>query len=152
METTDYRPTALFRPLHVGHYGQLGSGSNHAELSRDLQFYREEQHKSASLHTGLLALFDDDEFFGDEFEAALWRELSFLEDGSAFNIVDAVKDPVYDGFRFHYIGTDFFVSRQCPVYSCHSVTISRPAIVFKLLSQLATPSDVSVIEYNLPIH
>lgn len=152
MEIANHRTSALFRPLHVGHYGQLGSGSSRVELSRDLLFFQQEQIKSASVHSGLLALFDDDEFFGDEFEAALWRELTFLEDNSAFNIVDAVADPINEGFRFHFSGADFFVNRQCPVYSCHSVTISRPALVFKLLSQLKMSSDISVIEYNLPIY
>ncbi len=152
MEKTIQRNSALFRPLHVGHYGQLGSGQNNIELSRDLRFFLAEQKKSASLYSGLLALFDNDEFFGDEFDAALWRELSFLEDSSAFNIVDAIADPEMDGFHFHFLGHDFFVNRQCPVYSCHSVTISRPALVFKLLSQLQISSDISVIKYDLPVY
>ena len=152
MELTHHRTSSLFRPLRVGHYGQLGAGRVHAELGRDLNLFLEEQKSSMSVYSGLLALFDDDEFFGDEFDAAIWRELSFLEDDSAFNIVDAVVDPVNDGFRFHFLGTDFFVNRQCPVYSCHSVTRSRPALVFKLLSQLQMSSDISIVEYNLPIH
>lgn len=152
METTNYRSAALFRPLHVGHYGQLGAGTCRTELSRDLLNFLNEQKQSGSLHAGLLAIFDNDEFFGDEFDAALWRELSFLEDNSAFNIVDAIADPVYDGFRFQYIGAEFFVTKQCPVYSCHSVTLSRPALVFKLMSQVDMSSHVSVVKYNLPIH
>ena len=152
MENTLQRNSPLFRPLHVGHYGQLGSGQKCGELSRDLLYFLTEQQRTASVYTGLLALFDNDEFFGDEFEAALWRELSFLEDNSAFNIVDAIADLDNDCFRFHFLGHDFFVNRQCPVYSCHSVSISRPALVFKLLSQMRVNSDISVIKYNLPIY
>lgn len=152
MEIVQHKSSALFSPLHVGHYGQLGSGSCRQQLGCDLLFFLKEQKKSLSVYSGLLALFDNDEFFGDEFDAALWRELSFLEDSSPFNIVDAVADTVNDGFRFYFLGVEFFVSRQCPVYSCHSVTLSKPALVFKLISQLEANSDISVVKYNLPVH
>ena len=152
MEIIQHRNFALFSPLHVGHYGQLGSGSYRQQLGRDLKYFLKEQKKSLSDYSGLLALFDNEEFFGDEFDAALWRELSFLEDSSPFNIVDAVADTVNNGFRFYFLGVEFFVSRQCPVYSCHSVTLSKPALVFKLVCQLEINSDVSIIKYNLPIH
>lgn len=152
MEIIQHKNSALFSPLHVGQYGQLGSGSCRQQLGRDLLFFLKMQKKSLSAYSGLLALFDNEEFFGDEFDAALWRELSFLEDSSPFNIVDAVADAVNDGFRFYFLGVEFFVSRQCPVFSCHSVTFSKPALVFKLMSQLETNSDISVVKYNLPIH
>lgn len=152
MEATQHRNSTLFRPLHVGHYGQLGSGTCRLELSHDLLFFLDEQNKDSSVYAGLLALYDNEEFFGDEFDAALWRELSFLEDSSVFNIVDANVDPVNNGFRFYFQGVEFFVSRQCPVYSSHSVTLSKPALVFKLMRQLELSSDISVIKYNLPIH
>lgn len=152
MEIIQHRNSALFSPLHVGHYGQLGSGGYRQQLGRDLLYFLKEQKKLLSAYSGLLALFDNEEFFGDEFDAALWRELSFLEDSSPFNIVDAVADTVNDGFRFYFLGVEFFVSRQCPVYSCHSVTLSKPALVFKLMSQLESNSDVSIVKYNLPIH
>ncbi len=152
MEIIQQKNSALFSPLHVGHYGQLGSGSCRQQLGRDLLYFLKEQKKSLSAYSGLLALFDNEEFFGDEFDAALWRELSFLEDSSPFNIVDAIADPINDGFRFYFLGVEFFVSRQCPVYSCHSVTLSKPALVFKLMNQLEMASDISVVKYNLPIH
>lgn len=152
MQNTQSRKITLFKPVHVGHYGQLGSGACRLTLSRDLLQFLDKQNIESSVYAGLLALYDTEEFFGDEFDAALWRELSFLEDRSVYSIVDAIADPANNGFRFHFQDVEFFVSRQYPVTSSHSVVLSKPALVFKLMSQLELSSDISVVKYNLPIH
>lgn len=117
----------------VGLYNQLGSGSSCQSLRTDLLFFLSEQKKTPSNHLSFWAVFEDDDFFDNEFEAALWRELSFLNSGTAESVnsqIDIISDPLENGFRFDFAGVEFYVYGLYAANSRHSRRFPYPTLVF----------------------
>lgn len=129
----------LFHPLQLSLYGQLGSGTSRYALKRDLLTFLENQKKTSSVYLSLLAIFEEEDFFEDEFNAAIWRELVFLtdeEENSTGFPIDSEIDPLNTGFCFDLAGTDFYVRPLQAKKAESSIKLSHPTLVFNLLSQI----------------
>lgn len=122
----------------VGFYDEFGTGQSWKDLRRDLQYFVQEQQKSASIYLSFWAVFKDALLSEEEYEEAMWRELSSLtssEDrerdwGQSLN-----SDPNEPAFRFSLEGREFFVVGMHPKSSRLARQISAPTMIFNVSSQ-----------------
>ena len=134
----------LFQPLQVNLYSQLGSGSSRNVLRKDLLFFLKEQKKSSSNYLSLLAVFEEDEFSAEEFEAALWRELWFLtelEDSQIICKAEFSNDNLNLGYYLEIAGNNLFVKTH---YSKNETDSIYPTLVFNVMSQLNIHHRISI--------
>ena len=139
MQTLYPQTARLFQPLQLSVYSQLGSGASRHTLKHDLLTFIEEQKKTSSVYLSLLAIFEEEDFFEDEYNAAIWRELVFLtdeEENSTGFPIDSEIDPLNPGYCFDLAGTDFYVRPLQSEKSESSIKLSHPTLVFNLVSQI----------------
>lgn len=123
---------------HLGLYGQLGAGTSSLNLKNDLKKFLEEQKKTSSFHFSFWAVFEEDEFLEEEFEATVWRELSFLAytEEKHEGRVDVLTDRMNPGFRFSFSEAELFVVGLHSTNSRHSRRFPRPTLVFNVFKKL----------------
>lgn len=136
----------------VGLYDQLGSGGSYRSLRTDLLFFLSEQNKAPWDHLSLWAVFEDDDFLENEFDDALWRELSFLNSGtneSTNSQITVTSDPLENGFHFTFAGAKFFVYGLCATNSRHSRRFPYPTLVFTVFNQHQAHQISRAESYNV---
>lgn len=126
--------------LRTEEFSGFGTGRSWRSLRRALESFLREQRESGSLYLTFVAGFPG-ESAGDEeaFEAALWRELSFLssvEDALA-DWGGAERDPASPQFCLHLSGEKIFVVGLHPASSRLSRQFPFPALVFNLFGQFS---------------
>ena len=139
----NYPCIAAIRSYHdddyqVGLYGRIGHADTWRELRRDLLFFLQEQKKSASIYLTFWAIFEPGTLSEDDFERAMWAELSALtsEESKDQDWRDpAHADPSSKEFRFSLEGSEFFVVGLHPQSSRLGRRFSRPALVFNVFEQ-----------------
>lgn len=141
----NYPCVAALRSYHkddyqVGMYGKFGSGDSWRDLRNDLLYFLEQQKKTNSIYLSFFAVFEEQEFTEEEFEAALWRELSLLtsvEDRETDWAPNVNSNPGDEAFRFSLGGAEFFVVGLHSNSSRHSRRFSQPVIIFNVWDQFA---------------
>lgn len=141
----NYPCVAALRSYHkddyqVGLYGKFGTGAYWQDMRKDLLFFLQEQKKTSSIYLSFWAVFEPEEMTEQEFEEALWRELSFLtsqEEREADWPKNSVQDPFDPGFRFALGGSEFFVVGLHSRSSRKARCFSRPALVFNVFDQFS---------------
>ena len=139
----NYPCIAALRSYHkddyqVGFYGKFGTGETWRELRNDLLFFLEEQKRSGSIYLTFWATFAPQEMSEEEFEASLWRELSFLTSEEEKDLdwkPGATTNPQDEAFRFSLGGTEFFVVGLHSQSSRVARRFSRPALIFNVFDQ-----------------
>jgi FPC/CPF motif-containing protein YcgG len=139
----NYPCIAALRSYHtdefkVGLYGQFGTGESWHALREDLLNFVEEQKKTTSIYLTFWAVFEGDEFGEDDFEKAMWNELSHLtsaeeRDQDWQNITHSNPDD--KAFRFSLGGTEFFVVGLHAKSARLARQFSKPALVFNVFNQ-----------------
>ncbi len=126
------------KEIRLGVYHDFGAGESWMPLRDDLFGFLQEQKKSASEYLTFWAVFEGEaEFSENEFEEALWRELSSLtstedknSDWGANN-----SDPEKSEFTFCLFGEAFFVVGLHSGSSRPGRRFSRPSLVFNIFQQ-----------------
>jgi hypothetical protein len=139
----DYPCVAALRSYHkddyqVGFYGNFGNCEEWRNLRNDLLFFLQEQKKTNSIYLSFFAVFKETILSEEEFEQAMWKELSYLtseEDRANDWAEGAVKDPLDPGFRFSLSGSEFFVVGLHPQSSRKARQFSRPILIFNIFDQ-----------------
>ena len=139
----DYPCVAALRSYHkddyqVGFYGNFGTCGEWRNLRNDLLFFLQEQKKTKSIYLSFFAVFKESTLNEDEFEQAMWKELSYLtseEDRQTDWAEGAMKDPLNPGFRFSLGGSEFFVVGLHPQSSRKARQFSRPILIFNIFDQ-----------------
>ncbi len=128
VKTNDYR---------VGIYKNFGTGESSPQLFRDLNLFLEEQKASNSPYLSFWAAFPDLKYFSeDDFEKALWGELSALA-----SMDKKPWDPKFSSeasdknFCFSLSGEAFFVVGLHQHSSRKSRQFEYPSLVFNLYEQ-----------------
>lgn len=123
----------------VGVYSAFGSGASSRALGRDLAFFKAEQAASKSPYLSFWAVFDDGAPLTEEqFECAMWEELSFLSESTpAASRWDPKfsSDPSDPKFCFSFEGDAFFLVGMHPRSSRRARRFPFPAVVFNLYEQ-----------------
>nr|WP_275583583.1 guanitoxin biosynthesis heme-dependent pre-guanitoxin N-hydroxylase GntA [Archangium primigenium] len=123
----------------VGLYGALGQGRHNRALAQDLLFFREQQRQSQSLYLSFWAVFAPEPSLSEEeFEARMWRELSFL---TSHTDLQEPWDPLFSSdpadprFCFSLGGDAFFIVGAHPRSSRLARRFPYPAVIFNLYDQ-----------------
>lgn len=122
----------------IGLYGELGDGLAWRTLRNDLQYFVHEQERTQSTFLTFFAVFDPQKFTEDEFEASMWRELSFLtsiEDRNSDWGNKRTSDPASKSFSMSLFGTEFFVVGLHSASSRVARRFRYPTLVFNLFAQ-----------------
>jgi len=133
----------------VGMYGSFGTGQSWRTLRNDLLFFLKEQKKTSSIYLSFWAVFEPQEMSEEEFEQALWNELSHLtsEEDKAFDWPQgAITDPQNPGFRFSLGGSEFFVVGLHSNSSRKARKFSRPTLIFNIFDQFDQLAKQGVYE------
>lgn len=139
----DYPCVAALQAYHqdeyqVGFYGSFGEGQMWQQLRSDALYFLNEQRRTGSLHLSFWAVFEECYLNEEEFESALWRELSYLtseEDRDSDWPANATKDPLNPMFRFALGGEEFFVVGMHPHSSRQARRFPTPALIFNVFNQ-----------------
>lgn len=127
--------------LRIGEFSGFGRGKSWRGLRESLEAFLAEQKSSGSSYLTFVAGYPQDTVGGEEeFESALWRELSFL---SSAEDADrdwgaAEKDPASPDFCLHLLGEKIFVVGLHPASSRLSRRFPFPALVFNTFSQFSS--------------
>jgi FPC/CPF motif-containing protein YcgG len=120
-------------------FSGLGTGRASLELGHALLDFKNRYQNSNQKYLSLIAVFDDPDFRDEEeFEQAMWRELSVMASLPEF---DAPWDPNFSSnpedknFCFSLGGSAYFVVGLHPGSSRKSRRFFKPALVFNLYEQ-----------------
>ena len=123
----------------VGIYSDLGLGKCISDLGRDLLVFKQEHQISKSPMLSFIAVFENSVFHSEEeFETALWKELSLLASAPEF---EAPWDPHFSSnpedknFCFSFDGSAFFIVGLHPLSSRVSRQFYVPTLAFNLYEQ-----------------
>ena len=123
----------------VGVYSDFGTGHLTKELYNDLLYFRQSQKTSGSLFLSFWAVFRDESVLNeDEFEKALWKELSLLSSFEASSVPwdkSFSSDPESSEFCLSVGGEAFFVVGLHRQSSRESRIFPWPTLIFNLYSQ-----------------
>ncbi|WP_374029283.1 guanitoxin biosynthesis heme-dependent pre-guanitoxin N-hydroxylase GntA [Bdellovibrio bacteriovorus] len=123
----------------VGHFGELGVGSESLRLARELLKFRDEQENTGEQYLSYIAVFEGpDNLSEEEFEKRLWLELSYL---TSHEELSSEWDPAFSSdprdkdFCFSLGGSAFFVVGMHPKSSRKSRQFPYPMLVFNIYQQ-----------------
>ena len=122
----------------LGLYGELGAGRCWANLRADLLRYLEAQQRSGSLYSTLFAVFRPGPLDEPAFEAAMWRELSYLtsrEDRATDWPATSCSDPADPTFVFSLVGHSLFVVGIHPNSSRRGRRFPFTGLIFNAFAQ-----------------
>lgn len=122
----------------VGLYGRLGRGEHWQTLREDLRFFLQQQSQTNSTYLTFWAVFEPELFDEEQFERALFQELSFLtsEDDREHDWpVEAESDPNQPSFQFCLDGREFFVVGLHTQSSRIARRFAYPTLIFNVFAQ-----------------
>ncbi len=143
IQQKNYPCLAALKSLHqkdyqVGLYDKFGSAKSWRNLRNDLLFFIQEQKKSQSIYLSFWAVFEPADFSEDEFETALWNELSHLtsvENRPTDWNENNTSDPLAPEFRLSLDGVDFFIVGLHAKSSRKSRQFPYPTLIFNVFDQ-----------------
>lgn len=120
-------------------FSGLGTGGSALELGYALLDFKKEYQAGGKSYLSLIAVFDDPDFEDEEeFEQAMWRELSVMASLPEFEAPwdpNFSSDPNDKNFCFSLGGSAFFVVGLHPGSSRKSRQFFKPALIFNLYEQ-----------------
>lgn len=122
-----------------GQFENFGSGQSGRQLRAELQKFIQQQQANNSTYLSYWAIYEGQNLFSeDDFEIALWQELSHLTSEQTKNQdwKDLAKaNPTEKSFSFCIDGHEFFVVGLHPQSSRLARRFPKPAIVFNVFKQ-----------------
>ena len=120
-------------------YSGFGTGISNARIAKDLLGFRDEYQRTKSAYLSFFAIFEDmAELSEEEFEAAMWKELSCMTSVEGISQKwdpQFSSDPADKNFCFSLDGTAFFVVGLHPKSSRKSRQFPVPTLVFNVYDQ-----------------